>query len=71
MATLSPDTENDVQVTFEDQQKINRFARNNARLQDIKEELVAKKKEVQNLEDAVDELVLVDSDELIPYPFLK
>jgi hypothetical protein len=33
----------DAQVTFEDQQKINKFARNNSKLQDIKEELKAKK----------------------------
>lgn len=33
----------DAQVTFEDQQKINKFARCNVKLQDIKEELKAKK----------------------------
>jgi prefoldin subunit 4 len=33
----------DVQVTYEDQQKINQFARTNARLQDLKEELDSKK----------------------------
>jgi hypothetical protein len=33
-------------VTFEDQQKINKFARNNARLQDLKEEM--KNKTVHN-----------------------
>ena len=32
----------DAQVTFEDQQKINKFARCNHRLQDVKEELAAK-----------------------------
>ena len=32
----------DTQVTFEDQQKINRFARTNARLMDLKEELTSK-----------------------------
>jgi len=35
--------DNDVQVTYEDQQKINLFARTNARLQDAKEELDNKK----------------------------
>ena len=29
-------------ITYDDQQQINTFARHNARLQDIKEELVAK-----------------------------
>jgi len=35
--------DSDVHVTYEDQQKINLFARTNARLQDLKEELDAKK----------------------------
>jgi len=35
--------DSDVRVTYEDQQKINLFARTNARLQDMKEELDAKK----------------------------
>ncbi|RUS82336.1 hypothetical protein EGW08_009889, partial [Elysia chlorotica] len=34
--------QSDTQVTFEDQQKINRFARTNARLMDLKEELTSK-----------------------------
>ena len=59
--------ENDTQVTYEDQQKINLFARTNAKLQDVKEELDAKKKDVQNLEDAEAELELIlDEEELIP-----
>lgn len=32
-----------MQVTFEDQEKINKFARHNAKLQDLKDELAAKK----------------------------
>jgi len=35
--------DSDVHVTYEDQQKINLFARTNARLQDLKEELDVKK----------------------------
>ena len=35
--------DSDVHVTYEDQQKINLFARTNARLQDLKEELDSKK----------------------------
>ncbi|XP_053402060.1 prefoldin subunit 4-like [Mercenaria mercenaria] len=58
----------DVQVTFEDQQKINKFARSIAKLQDIKEELKAKKKELENLEFAEEELMMLDSDDTpIPY----
>ncbi|KAL4235098.1 Prefoldin subunit 4 [Mactra antiquata] len=58
----------DAQVTFEDQQKINKFARSNAKLRDIKEELKAKKKEIENLEFAEEELMMQDSDDApIPY----
>lgn len=35
--------DSDAQVTLDDQQKINKFARHNAKLQDIKEELKQKK----------------------------
>lgn len=35
--------DSDAQVTLEDQQKINKFARHNAKMQDLKEELVQKK----------------------------
>ncbi|KAI0233962.1 Prefoldin subunit 4 [Lamellibrachia satsuma] len=63
---ISKDSE--VHITFEDQQQINTFARHNARLQDIKEELTAKQKELQNLEDAADELLMLeDEDAAIPY----
>ncbi|ESO87646.1 hypothetical protein LOTGIDRAFT_219822 [Lottia gigantea] len=65
--TTVKETESDAQVTFEDQQKINKFARHNARLQDIKDELAEKRKEVQNLEDAADELLMVDDSDFVPY----
>ncbi|XP_070536636.1 prefoldin subunit 4-like isoform X2 [Ptychodera flava] len=54
-------------VTIEDQQKINVFARKNSKLGELKDEIEGKKKELQNLEDAADELLLVDDEELIPY----
>jgi len=62
---FQPDT--DVHITYEDQQKINKFARQNAKLDDIKEELKSKQKQLQNLEDASEELILLDSDIYIPY----
>ncbi|XP_005105817.1 prefoldin subunit 4 [Aplysia californica] len=65
MATTMKDS--DAQVTFEDQQKINVFARTNARLTDSKEELAAKEKELQNLTDAEDELMMAEGDECVPY----
>ncbi|KAK7492195.1 hypothetical protein BaRGS_00016492 [Batillaria attramentaria] len=71
MAATIRDSDSDAQVTLEDQQKINKFARHNAKLQDIKEELSQKKKELQNLEDAGDELLMLEGeDEAIPYPFI-
>ncbi|XP_074867603.1 prefoldin subunit 4 isoform X2 [Carettochelys insculpta] len=59
----------DVNVTFEDQQKINKFARNTSRITELKEEIEVKKKQLQNLEDACDDIMMIDDDDsiLIPY----
>ncbi|XP_020506547.1 prefoldin subunit 4 [Labrus bergylta] len=58
----------DVNVTFEDQQKINKFARNTNRMTELKKEIEAKKKSLQNLQDASDDLMMLDDDTLlIPY----
>ncbi|NXA03384.1 PFD4 protein, partial [Sapayoa aenigma] len=59
----------DVNVTFEDQQKINKFARNTSRITELKEEIEVKKKQLQNLEDACDDILLLDDADslLIPY----
>ncbi|XP_076840430.1 prefoldin subunit 4 [Brachyhypopomus gauderio] len=58
----------DVNVTFEDQQKINKFARNTNRMTELKEEIEAKKKSLQNLEDASDDIMMCEDDDLlIPY----
>uniref|UniRef100_A0A8D0U995 Prefoldin subunit 4 n=1 Tax=Sus scrofa TaxID=9823 RepID=A0A8D0U995_PIG len=60
--------ETDVNVTFEDQQKINKFARNTSRITELKEEIEVKKKQLQNLEDACEDIMLADDDCLmIPY----
>ncbi|XP_069113094.1 prefoldin subunit 4-like [Argopecten irradians] len=68
MAATMKNADTDTQVTYQDQQKINKFARNNARLQDLRDEQENKKKELQNLEDAADEiLMLEDEDGAIPY----
>ncbi|GLG99535.1 Probable prefoldin subunit 4 [Gryllus bimaculatus] len=66
-SSFQPDS--DVHITYEDQQKINKFARHNARLDDLKEELKGKQNEYKNLEEASEELILMDddSDEKIPY----
>ncbi|NWV61254.1 PFD4 protein, partial [Malurus elegans] len=59
----------DVNVTFEDQQKINKFARNTSRITELKEEIEVKKKQLQNLEDACDDIMMLDDADslLIPY----
>ncbi|XP_011431802.1 prefoldin subunit 4-like [Crassostrea angulata] len=67
MANSMKDSDPDTQVTYDDQQKINQFARNNAKLQDLKDELENKKKELQNLEDACDEMLMVEDESLVPY----
>ncbi|XP_069701625.1 prefoldin subunit 4 [Periplaneta americana] len=60
--------DSDVHITYEDQQKINKFARHNAKLDDFKEELKVKQNELKNLEDACDELMLTDDEsEKIPF----
>lgn len=60
VSTKSGDDTSDVvqgvmNVTKEDQQKINQFARLNARLEDIKDEVTCKKNELKNYEDALSE----------------
>ncbi|KAF3427802.1 hypothetical protein E2986_02127 [Frieseomelitta varia] len=62
---FQPDS--DVYITYEDQQKINKFARQNAKLDDLKEELKIKQNELKNLEDACDEIILLEENTRIPY----
>lgn len=54
-------------ITFEDQQKINKFANFNAKLEDLKEEIKAKQNKLKNLEEAVEEIELFDDDTQIPF----
>lgn len=55
----NPNDPNDIQgvmnVTKEDQQKINLFAKLNARHEDLKEEITLKTNELKNFEDAISE----------------
>ena len=58
----------DVNVTFKDQQKINKFVQNTSRITELKEEIEVKKKQLQNLEDACEDIMLADDNCLmIPY----
>ncbi|CAB0032821.1 unnamed protein product [Trichogramma brassicae] len=59
--------DSDVHISFEDQQKINRFARLNAKLEDYKDELRLAQNDLQNINDAVSEIELFDDDVQIPY----
>lgn len=63
----SVQSESDVQVTAEDQEMINKFARQNARLEDASHEMRQLEKELHNLEDASDELMLGGGDFPVPY----
>ncbi|ERE78037.1 prefoldin subunit 4-like protein [Cricetulus griseus] len=51
----------DVNVTFEDQQKINKFARDTSRITEQKE-IEVKKNHLQNLEDTFNDIMLADGD---------
>jgi len=58
----------EIHILLEDQQKINQFARLNNRLEEFKDDITAKKTEIQTLEDAsTDMMMLEDDDEKIPY----
>ena len=50
-------------IALADQQKINKFARLNNRLEDHKEDVKAKKNEIQTLEDASTDLMMLEDDD--------
>ena len=50
----------DCEVTLDDQKLINRFARLNAKCDELQIEINNKNRELQNLEEAVNEMVLTD-----------
>mmetsp|Transcript_35710 Transcript_35710/g.89666 ORF Transcript_35710/g.89666 Transcript_35710/m.89666 type:complete len:123 (-) Transcript_35710:52-420(-) len=55
----------DVEVTWEDQKKINRFGTLNARLHDLQDVLNQKEEEIRKLEDAADQVMLTDDDKVL------
>lgn len=59
--------DSDVHITIDDQMKINKFANFNAKVEDLKEELKVRQNELKNLEEAGDEIELMDEDTI---PFL-
>ncbi|XP_069727953.1 prefoldin subunit 4 [Phaenicophaeus curvirostris] len=68
-ATMKKAAAEDVNVTFEDQQKINKFARNTSRITELKEEIEVKKKQLQNLEDACDDIMMLDDSDSLQIPY--
>merc|ERR1712202_60400 len=60
--------EEEQKVTFEDQKKINMFAQYNIELGDLKTKLQALNKQMENAEDAENDLpMLDDEDEEVPF----
>eukprot|EP00117_Sycon_ciliatum_P008352 scpid93254/ scgid11091/ Prefoldin subunit 4; Protein C-1 len=54
-------------MTMADQKKINDFANANALFQDVKEEIKTKEKEMQDLSDASDDVLMLDEGVNVPY----
>ena len=59
--------DDDVHISYDDQSKINKFAINNTKLHEFQDDLEEKKKELQNINEAIDELVILDETETIPF----
>ncbi|KAK9321790.1 Prefoldin subunit-domain-containing protein [Lipomyces orientalis] len=57
----------DVQVSWEDQQRINAFSKLNSRLSELEDLYQEKKDENEYLEDVGTEIELVDEDDLVQY----
>ncbi|XP_046842671.1 prefoldin subunit 4-like [Xenia sp. Carnegie-2017] len=49
-----------IEITLEDQKQINTFAKRNTTLDELKEEMRKTKESLQNMEDASDELLMID-----------
>ncbi|QLL34553.1 hypothetical protein HG536_0G04150 [Torulaspora globosa] len=67
MELLPQGKKNNVNVTFEDQQQINKFSKLIMRKDNLEKELSQQRQEKDYLDDVSLELELVDEDELVPY----
>ncbi|PWN22159.1 Prefoldin, subunit 4 [Microstroma glucosiphilum] len=67
MRMLNETEENDVSVSFSDQQSINAFSRYNNRVTDYEEDLKRKREEKEAVEEVMMELELVDEEEEVLY----
>ncbi|KAJ2718409.1 hypothetical protein GGI07_005769 [Coemansia sp. Benny D115] len=64
---LQREEERDVEVSWEDQSRINQFSRLNTRLDRLEDEYKAQKTEKEYLDDLAMEIELLDEDEQVPY----
>jgi len=64
---MAQEKDKEVNIQLEDQQKINRFARLNNRLDELKDDKKAKENEIQTLEDASTDLMMLDDEQGVPY----
>ena len=53
----------EIHILLEDQQKINQFARLNNRLEELKDDIKAKKGQITTLDDADTDLMMIEDDE--------
>ncbi|KIJ49496.1 hypothetical protein M422DRAFT_225280 [Sphaerobolus stellatus SS14] len=67
MLNAEEESEETPEVTWEDQQKINKFSKLNTRARDIEEQLTQLKQEKEALDDLSTELELADEDEKVLY----
>jgi prefoldin subunit 4 len=67
MKLLEEGENNDSEVTWEDQDRINKFSKLNVKLDRLESMFTTKKTEKEYLEDLSNELELADEDELIKY----
>jgi len=58
---------NDVEVTFEDQKMINLFACKNMNLTELQDNIAAVQKEIDNAQDAEDDLLMLDDEDLVSF----
>jgi len=63
-SNFQPDPDADVQITFDDQMRINQFANHVAKIEDLKEDLKIKKNDLTNIEEAIEEIELVDDEQI-------
>lgn len=59
----------DVHISYEDQSKINKFAINNTKMHEFQDDLEERKKELQNVQEAIDELVILDETDIVPFQY--